>query len=124
MDQGTPDKLLFKKALDLDPTHERAKIALASLDDQVAPKKDWTKRYIAAAGLGLAALLAMILYRRKPARKASRLRLRACHDVNRAHLGKPQLPPKPRLAEASVPHLGLVWSVHRRCDGAWAGRKR
>lgn len=71
MDQGTPDKLLFKKALDLDPTHERAKIALASLDDQVAPKKDWTKRYIAAAGLGLAALLAMILlYRRKPARKA------------------------------------------------------
>ncbi len=70
MDQGTPDKLLFKKALDLDPTHERAKIALASLDDQVAPKKDWTKRYVAAAGLGLAALLAMILlYRRKPKTK-------------------------------------------------------
>ncbi len=67
LDQGTPDKLLFKKALDLDPSHERAKIALASLADDVAPQKDFTKRYAAAAGLGLAALLAMILlYRRKP----------------------------------------------------------
>ena len=71
MRQGTPDKLLFKKALDLDPTHERARSALASLDDQAAPKKDWTNRYIAAAGIGLAALLAMILlYRRKPRVKA------------------------------------------------------
>ncbi len=71
MDRGTPDKLLLKKAIELDPSHERARAALASLDDQVAPKKDWTKRYIAAAGLGLAALLAMILlYRRKPAAKA------------------------------------------------------
>jgi len=67
MDQGTPDKLLFKKALDLDPAHERARTALASLEDQVAPQKDLTKRYVAAAGVGLAALLAMILlYRRKP----------------------------------------------------------
>ena len=71
MQQGTPDKLLFKKALELDPSHERAKSALASLDDQVAPKKDWTNRYIAAAGIGLAALLAMILLvRRKPRSKA------------------------------------------------------
>jgi len=67
MDEGTPDKLLFKKALDLDPGHERARTALASLDDQVAPQKDWTKRYVAAGALGLVALLAMILlYRRKP----------------------------------------------------------
>lgn len=67
MDRGTPDKLLLKKAIELDPSHERARAALASLEDQVAPKKDQTKRYAAAAGLGLAALLAMILlYRRRP----------------------------------------------------------
>lgn len=67
LDQGTPDKLLFKKALDLDPNHERARTALASLADDVAPQKDFRKRYAAAAGLGLAALLAMILlFRRKP----------------------------------------------------------
>lgn len=71
MDRGTPDKLLLKKAIELDPSHERARAALASLDDQVAPKKDATKRYAAAAGLALAALLAMILiYRRKPKEKA------------------------------------------------------
>jgi tetratricopeptide (TPR) repeat protein len=67
MDRGTPDKLLLKKALELDPSHERAQAALTSLEDRAAPQKDWTKRYVAAAGLGLAALLAMILiYRRKP----------------------------------------------------------
>ena len=65
IDQGTPDKLLFEKALELDPAHERARSALASLEDQVEPQKDCTKRYIAAAGLGLAALLAMILLARR-----------------------------------------------------------
>jgi tetratricopeptide (TPR) repeat protein len=71
MDRGTPDKLLLKKAIELDPSHERARAALVSLEDQVAPQKDSTKRYFAAAGLGLAALLAMILiYRRKPKVKA------------------------------------------------------
>ncbi|MBK8253611.1 MAG: hypothetical protein IPK82_13210 [Polyangiaceae bacterium] len=71
LDQGTPDKLLFKKALELDPTHERARIALASLEDRVAPKKDSSQRYIVAGSIFLAALIAMILlFRKKPTSKA------------------------------------------------------
>ena len=72
IDRGTPDKFPLTKAIEIDPTHERAKRALAELEqERVAPKKSFVRRYLAAGGVGFAALIAMIaLVRIKPRRKA------------------------------------------------------
>jgi tetratricopeptide (TPR) repeat protein len=67
IEQGTPDKFSFKRALELAPTHAGAKEALASLEDQVIERKSSLNRYIAAGGIGLAALVAMILIARRRA---------------------------------------------------------
>ena len=65
--QGMPDKTAFERALSLDPTHERARKALASLEDKAIERKTHYQRYAAAGGIGLFAILAMILlWRRKP----------------------------------------------------------
>lgn len=72
IDKGTPDKFPLQKALEIDPKHERAKRALAELEqERVAPKKSFVKRYVAAGGVGFAALIAMIaLVRIKPRKRA------------------------------------------------------
>ncbi len=66
--RGTPDKFPLTKAIELDPGNERAKRALAALEqERIEPQKSFLHRYVAAAGVGLVALLAMIfLARRKP----------------------------------------------------------
>src|SRR6185369_1870988 len=67
VDQGSPDKTVFQRAIDLDPTHERARTALASLEDKAIERQGHLGRYAAAGGIGLLALVAMILLaRRKP----------------------------------------------------------
>jgi tetratricopeptide (TPR) repeat protein len=72
VDHGAPDKTAFQRALDLDPKHERARKALASLEDQVVERQSQLPRYGAAAGIGVVALIAMILLaRRRPSPKAS-----------------------------------------------------
>lgn len=72
IEKGTPDKFPLQKALEIDPKHERAKRALAELEqERVAPKKSYMKRYVAAGGVGFAALIAMIaLVRIKPRKRA------------------------------------------------------
>ena len=72
IEKGTPDKFPLQKALEIDPHHERAKRALAELEqERVAPKKSFVKRYVAAGGVGFAALIAMItLVRIKPRKRA------------------------------------------------------
>ncbi|MDI1450047.1 hypothetical protein [Polyangium sp. 6x1] len=66
--RGTPDKFPLTKAIELDPSNERAKQALASLEqERIAPQKSSLHRYVAAGGVGIFALIAMIfLARRKP----------------------------------------------------------
>jgi tetratricopeptide (TPR) repeat protein len=67
IDRGAPDRFLFQRALELDPTNERAKAALASLQDKAVVRQESSKRYLIAGGIALAALAAMILLaRRKP----------------------------------------------------------
>jgi tetratricopeptide (TPR) repeat protein len=67
IEQGTPDKFSFKRALELDPTHDSARVAFASLEDQVVERQSYLHRYVAAGGIGLAALIAMaLLVRRRP----------------------------------------------------------
>jgi tetratricopeptide (TPR) repeat protein len=65
IDRGTPDKFILVRALELDPTNDRARQALASLDEQAVVRKTSTKRYLAAAGVGLSALIGMLLLARR-----------------------------------------------------------
>jgi tetratricopeptide (TPR) repeat protein len=65
IEQGSPDKFLLTKALELNPTHEGAKRALASLEQKVVERQSNMRRYVGAAGVGLAALIAMILLARR-----------------------------------------------------------
>lgn len=71
IEQGKPDKFILKRALELDPAHAGAREALASLDDPVVERKSQTPRYLAAGGVGLAALVAMLLLGRRRRRAPS-----------------------------------------------------
>jgi tetratricopeptide (TPR) repeat protein len=67
VDRGAPDKTAFQKALSIDPQHAASKQALAALEDKVVERQSQMPRYAAAGGIGLAALIAMILLaRRRP----------------------------------------------------------
>lgn len=64
--QGKPDKFVFAKALELDPSHEGAKAALASLEDKATARQQSYGRYGAAAAIGVVAVaLVLLLSRRK-----------------------------------------------------------
>ena len=65
IEQGAPDKTAFERALALAPGHEGARKALASLEDKAIERQSHLQRYAAAAGIGMAALLAMILLARR-----------------------------------------------------------
>ncbi|HEY4122079.1 MAG TPA: hypothetical protein VGM56_29635 [Byssovorax sp.] len=67
IDEGKPDRALLERAVDLDPANDRARQALASLEERAVARPSRSKQYAAAAGLGLLALVAMIfLVRWKP----------------------------------------------------------
>lgn len=68
IEQGSADRFLLNRALELDPSHDRAKKALLSLEEKVVERQSNLHRYAAAAGIGLAALIAMILLGRRPRR--------------------------------------------------------
>jgi tetratricopeptide (TPR) repeat protein len=67
VERGAPDKTAFLKALTIDPQHAASKQALAALEDKVVERQSQMPRYAAAGGIGLVALIAMILLaRRRP----------------------------------------------------------
>lgn len=68
MEKGAVDRFLFTRALELSPGHEGAKRALASLEQKAVERKSNWERYAAAAGIFVAALIAMILLARRPRR--------------------------------------------------------
>jgi len=69
VEQGVPDRTAFERALALDPGHERARKGLASLEDVAVERKSNIQRYAGAAGIAVAALVAMLLLlRRRPER--------------------------------------------------------
>lgn len=68
---GLADTSPFKRALEKDPSNERAKSALARLETQTAIRPPPTSRYLAAGAIGLTATLASLFIglwgRKKPA---------------------------------------------------------
>lgn len=59
---GTPDKLILAKALELDPSHEKAKAALAALSDRAVLEAEAdSSRYILVGGIGALALGLIVL---------------------------------------------------------------
>ncbi|MDI1436122.1 hypothetical protein [Polyangium sorediatum] len=98
--RGTPDKFPLTKAIELDPSNERAKQALALLEqERIEPQKSSLHRYVAAGGVGLFALIAMIfLARRKPD---------AGRDAEGPPAGgNPPGPPGPPAPDAPAPVAG------------------
>jgi tetratricopeptide (TPR) repeat protein len=72
-EQGAPDRWLLSKAIELDPGNERARRALGSLGERAAERQTHLTRYGAAAAVGLAGLVAMLLLARlRPRDKADR----------------------------------------------------
>ena len=63
---GTPDRHILQRAVDLDPGNDKAKELLASLDGKAELRKGRHQRYLAAAGIGLLALVLIILLWRRP----------------------------------------------------------
>jgi tetratricopeptide (TPR) repeat protein len=70
---GTPDKTAFERALALDPAHERARQALAGLEDKAIERQTSYQRYAAAGGIGLLAVILMILLGRRRPRPAEKV---------------------------------------------------
>jgi hypothetical protein len=94
IEKGTPDKFPLQKAIEIDPSHERAKRALAELEqERVAPKKSFVKRYVAAGGVGFAALIAMIALVRIKPRKRAEEKVGAQTESNATPLTPPTPPP-------------------------------
>lgn len=56
---GVIDRHALERALELDPSHERAKKALLALDERVIASAPPAKRYLAAGGVGMGALVLM-----------------------------------------------------------------
>ncbi len=95
IEKGTPDKFPLQKALEIDPKHERAKRALAELEqERVAPKKSFVRRYVAAGGVGFAALIAMIALVRIKPRKRVEPNVGAPTDTNATPPPAETPPPK------------------------------
>lgn len=63
--RGTPDKFILQRAIELDPGHDRARAALASLEDKAVERQSNLRRYSAAAAIGAVALLGIALLARR-----------------------------------------------------------
>jgi tetratricopeptide (TPR) repeat protein len=67
VEQGAPDRTAFERALTLDAASECARRGLASLEEKAIERQSYVKRYVGAAAVGVAALIAMlVLARRRP----------------------------------------------------------
>jgi tetratricopeptide (TPR) repeat protein len=89
--RGTPDKFILERALELDPTHDRARAALASLEDKAIDRQSNLRRYSAAATIGVIALLGIALLARR--RRSS---------------PSPAPPPPPPVAPPPSPPAGAL----------------
>ncbi len=71
MDQGTPDRFILRRAIELDPDNEEAKKLLASLDDKADKRQSRSKRTVTAVVVGLIGLSAILViaFWRRPKRK-------------------------------------------------------
>jgi tetratricopeptide (TPR) repeat protein len=65
IERGAPDRTAFERALTLDPSHDRARQGLASLEDRAAEQQSQLRRYGGPTAIGAATLLAMILLMRR-----------------------------------------------------------
>jgi tetratricopeptide (TPR) repeat protein len=74
VEAGTPDRFILRRALELDSGNEQARKLLASLDETTVKRQSRLQRYVAAALVGLAALLAMVWLVRRPRRPSARTR--------------------------------------------------
>jgi len=66
---GTPDRFLVQRALELDPTNEQARKLLATLDTGSTERQSRAGRTLGALGVGLAALVTLVLIARWPRRR-------------------------------------------------------
>ena len=66
---GTPDRFILQRALELDPGNEQARSALAALEAGAVERQGRSGRTLGAIGVGLAALVALVLIARWPRRK-------------------------------------------------------
>jgi tetratricopeptide (TPR) repeat protein len=66
---GTPDRFILQRALELDPGNEQARGALAALEAGAVERQGRSGRLLGALGVGLAALVALVLIARWPGRK-------------------------------------------------------
>ena len=64
-ERGTPDRHLLARALELDPTNDRARAAMAGLEEKAEPRQTDLRRYAAAGAIGVVALAAMVLLARR-----------------------------------------------------------
>jgi tetratricopeptide (TPR) repeat protein len=71
IEEGTPDRFLLERAIDLDPNNDKAKQLLASLEDRSVQRQHRSQRYLAAVIVGLLATVAMVLLARRRRRPAS-----------------------------------------------------
>ncbi len=71
VEQGTPDRLLLRRAVELDPSNEAARELLSSLQTASKKRQDRSKRYLAAVVVGVLGLLAMVVLARRRPRPAS-----------------------------------------------------
>jgi tetratricopeptide (TPR) repeat protein len=64
VDRHAPDKTAFEQAIAIDATNDRARAQLALLQDTALERQSHLRRYALAFGIGLVALIAMILLAR------------------------------------------------------------
>jgi tetratricopeptide (TPR) repeat protein len=69
IENGTPDRFILERALRLDPNNERARKALDAIEQAGATRQKGVKRYLAALGIGVLALVLMVLVARVPGRQ-------------------------------------------------------
>ncbi len=64
IDEGAPDRAVLEKAVELDPANEKAKQALSTFEEKAVVRESRMKQYLAAAGVALAGLVALLLLAR------------------------------------------------------------